>query len=212
MSDREDILALLLGELDDAEAARVRAALAGSELLRAWHDEARSMLGALGEARGMEPLFEISDGLRRSLYDQAPVRGLSLVERLGKVADRVGLVLVDSWRDAGAMGAVRGADGSRRLLLDLDGLEIDLRLDPSMTRLSGFDGVGRVVGGPVDAVVWLEVDAGREQRIEPDAAGLFEVIIGSGRHQVGVVRDGVVTLTPVLRHPSAASGAGGGDS
>lgn len=209
MADRDDILALLLGELDAGEAARVRAAMDASAPLRAWHDEARAMLGALGDAPAMEPLFQVSDRLRRTLYDQAPIGhptpgvGASWWDRLGRVADRVGLVLVDSWRDAGAMGAVRGADGSRRMLLDLDGVEIDLRLEPSATRLAAFEGIGRVGGAPVDAVLWLEVDARREHRIEPDQLGMFELTVGAGRHQLGIERDGVIALTPVLRHPSS---------
>lgn len=201
MADRDDILKLVLGDLSPVEAERVRSEMAGSSDLRAWHAELSRLTGALEAGAARENLFAVPDRLLRTLYEQAPTPGVGWLERLGRIADAVGVLLVDSWRGTDAAAAIRGADGSRRLVVDLDGVSVDLKLEPSLNRYASFDCVGRVEGALVREVFWLELDSGQEHRAGVDEDGFFEVSVGSGRHQFGVESGQGVTLSPVLRHP-----------
>lgn len=201
MADRDDIMKLVLGELGQDDADRVRAEMAGSPDLQAWHAELSRLSGALAAGAANENLFAVTDGLLRTLYEQAPTPGWGWLERLGRIADSVGVLLVDSWRGDQSVGAIRGADGSRRLAIDLDGVSVDLKLEPSVNRYATFDCVGRVEGPGVREVFWLELDSGQEHRAAVDGDGFFELRVGSGRHQFGVDSGRGVTLSPVLRHP-----------
>lgn len=209
-----------LGELPVEEAAAINAAAATDEALARRVEAARRTLAALSDANAMEPLFRTTKEQRSALYAQGPTAaqaglGSRVVTAARDALDRAAEVLVaalalDSWNPRGAMPAIRGSDGSRRLVFETSGSVIDVRIEPSVSRLGAFDCVGQVQGAlegePVVELAWVELDRPERHVAAPDSEGFFEVCVGPGRHAIEVRTPSRTARTIVITHPTDSSG------
>lgn len=201
--DRDTMWQLVLGELAPDEARSARQRIAADEALAAQFARIESLVTQLGRAAERDDDFAVSDAALQTLFDQAPSGGPSLLDRLAEgAAAIIASLTLDSWRARDAATGIRGDDGSRRLSFLADGLTIEVRLEPSPTRLSAFDCVGRIIGEPGPAsVLWRELDAGDAHALTIDEDGFFECTVLDGRHRIELEVGGSVVISPVIRHP-----------
>lgn len=167
--------------------------------------DVRRLARALSNAAACEAAFAVSPAQRDRLLALAPgpitPPNPTLVERLATLADAIlASLALDSWA-GGPAPAVRGDDGSRRLVFEAPGVSIDVRIEPSLNRLHAYDCTGRVVGSPVTSLVWTEIDSGRRHTPSPDAHGFFEVEILAGSHRIDLVTDAGAVRTVSVAHP-----------
>lgn len=201
--DRDTMWQAILGELEPGQAEQVRQRLAADATLQAEFDRLESLFRTIGEAAAQEQAFAVPDDALSALFDQAPAAGPSLLDRLAEGAAAIIASLTgDSWRKGLEPAGIRGDDGSRRLSFMADQVTIEVRLEPSATRLSAFDCVGRIASdqGPA-TLLWRELDGGETHELVVDADGFFECTVLDGRHRIEMEIAGSVVLSPVIRHP-----------
>lgn len=208
MDDRALITAWVMGELSEAESARAAALEAGRPELAKLAAGLRATAAALGRAGRVGGGFEVSGGALERLYGLAPREGAGA--RLARaVVDAAAQLLArlrsDTWSAGALSPAVRGEDGSRRVVFESGGAVIDVRIDPSLSRLRAYECVGCVQGTRASAVVWRELGSGQEHRCELEEDGFFEVRVGPGVHLIEVHTEAGVIRTEDLRHPPEPS-------
>ncbi len=203
MNPRDLIARWVLGDLTASEARQAQELAENSREMAALAERLRGVANALRSAGECEPWFATRVEQRARLYELAPAKpkapfGERLAEAVGAV---LALLRSDSWADSGVPAGVRGADGSRTVSLQHQGVEIELRFVPSSTRLKAYECVGQVRGGAVERVEWTEVHSGVSHTLAPDDLGFFDVEISAGEHQVDALIDGVVVRSPAIMHP-----------
>jgi hypothetical protein len=212
--DRDEIIRYLLGEMDAAEAERARAelarsALAGSDEDRAFAALVTQIRDGLPEAVGPSPLFEVSPEVLARLTRSTLGGRVPLGAAVSGVMRQIAAVLrVDTWLPGAAGPALaRGGDGSRRLVFESEAGVMDVRIDPSSTRLSAYECVGKIEGTGSGSVVWRELDSGVEHEVALDADGFFECTVSGGTHQIELRLTTGTVLTPTVSHPARGSTA-----
>ncbi|MBA4039667.1 MAG: hypothetical protein C0468_05015 [Planctomyces sp.] len=204
MDERALITSWVMGELSQAEAARAAALEAARPDLAQLAAGLRATAAALGRAARVRSGFEVSGEALERLYGLGPRQGAGA--RVARaVAGAAALVMArlraDSWSAGALTPAVRGEDGSRRVVYESGGAVIDVRIDPSLARLRAYECVGCVQGVGAQRVVWTELDSGAEHLCELEADGFFEVRVRPGRHRIDVHTPAGVISTPDLWHP-----------
>lgn len=201
MTDTDAIIRFVLGELDPAQAAALQARLASDPHGAALLASIQATATTLDRAAAEDADFAVPPAALAGLYALAPTAAPSLAARAAAAVDRVLAALtLDSWAGL-AVAGIRGGDGSRRLVFESPAASVDLRIEPSLTRLNAFDCVGRITAESPCVVTWHEVDRGAAHTSPTDADGFFECTVSAGTHRLEVSLGGRVIMTPTINHP-----------
>lgn len=195
----ELLVALALGELDEAQStevdARVRANPESTRLLN-------SIRSAVQTMRADDSVAPSDDVLRRALrmvQDTAPA-GASLADLAGVVREYLCRLVRDTLTEP-ALAGFRGTTESRHIRFECDIAEVDLQVSPTHgeTRRTVRGQVAPLTDGVVSQIGWRSTLTGTAaQQVPADESGMFVLECPVGVYELTArIGDQLVRVPPI---------------
>lgn len=206
----EMVTAYCVGELDQDQAARVEAAVAGSPVLARMVAELRGVIRTLSTDDSVSPSRALTDrakAIAAAAWDAGSLPG-RVARWFDRAADAVASLVFDSRAQLAAAGFRGGSSSGTQLAFECDGVEIDLMASEPESAPRGqwiVQGQVDAADRPVRAVAMLPADRsdaapGDVRAIEliPDDRGQFRFTTTSPIFGLRVlVGDRVIDVGPV---------------
>lgn len=201
----EHLIAYVLGELSQAEADALAAAVRTDPAARAQLDHVRASLETLRAAGREAELWKVPPDSRARLLRLCPAAPSSWLADLRDRTREVLAGLLFDGRSAAAAAGMRGSTREQHVIYGVDDVEIDLRLTPETTpidpqRVRKYRVYGQIAGAAdANSVVLRGFDAGDAVSSAVDADGVFALDAAPGEYELTISTAERVFVVPFVQ-------------